>query len=59
MCAYSLRKFTARLAGHEVEDERPTTPFDQLERELALYALPKARSPRLVTEVPEHEPAAA
>ena len=60
MCASSLRKLTARLTGHEAEDRRPTMPaFEQLERELALHALPEARAPRLVTEVPEHESAAA
>ena len=61
MCAYSLRKFTARLTGHEAEDDRrPAMPaFEQLERELALHALPEARAPRLVTEAPEHESAAA
>ena len=60
MCASSLRKLTARLAGHEAEDRRPTMPaFEQLERELALHALPEARAPWLVTEAPEREPAAA
>ncbi len=60
MCAYSLRKLTARLTGHELEEERSTpTAFEQLERELALHALPVARAPRLVTEAPEHERAAA
>jgi hypothetical protein len=33
--------------------------FEQLERELALHALPEARAPRLVTEAPERESAAA
>ena len=61
MCAYSLRKLTARLTGDEAQDRRPTMPaFEQLERELALHALPQARAPRLVTaEAPEHESAAA
>ena len=60
MCAYSLRKLTARLTGDEAQDRRPTMgAFEQLERELALHALPEARAPRLVTEVPEHESAAA
>ena len=60
MCAYSLRKLTARLTGHETEDRRPTmAAFEQLERELALHALPEARAPRLVTEAPERESAAA
>jgi hypothetical protein len=60
MCAYSLRKLTARLTGHEAEDRWPAMPaFEQLERELALHALPEARAPRLVTEAPEHESAAA
>ncbi len=63
MCAYSLRKLTARLTGHEAheaEDRRPTmAAFEQLERELALHALPEARAPRLVTKSPEHESAAA
>jgi hypothetical protein len=60
MCAYSLRKLTARLTGDETEDRRPTMPaFEQLERELALHALPEARAPRLVTEAPERETAAA
>jgi hypothetical protein len=61
MCAYSLRKLTARLTGHETEDDRRamTPAFEQLERELALHALPEARAPRLVTEAPEREPAAA
>jgi hypothetical protein len=63
MCAYSLRKLTARLTGqeaHEAEDRRPAMPaFEQLERELALHALPEARAPRLAAEVPEHESAAA
>ncbi len=60
MCAYSLRKLTARLTGHEAEDRRPNMPaFEQLERELALHALPEARAPRLVTEAPERETAAA
>ena len=60
MCAYSLRKLTARLTSHEPEDRRPTmTAFEQLERELALHALPEAHAPRLVTEVSEHESAAA
>ena len=60
MCAYSLRKLTAPLTGQEAEDQRPTTrPFEQLERELALHALPEARAPRLVAEAPEREPAAA
>ena len=60
MCAYSLRKLTARLTGHEEEDRHPTMPaFEQLERELALHALPEARAPRLVTEAPERETAAA
>ena len=60
MCAYSLRKLTAGLTGQEAEDRRPTMPaFEQLEQELALHALPEARAPRLVTEVPEHESAAA
>jgi hypothetical protein len=60
MCAYSLRKLTARLTDHEADDQRPTTqPFEQLERELALHALPEARAPRLAAEAPEREPAAA
>ena len=60
MCAYSLRKLTARLTGHESEDPRPSMPaFEQLERELALNALPETRAPRLVSEAPEHESAAA
>jgi hypothetical protein len=60
MCAYSLRKLTARLTGHEVEERDPATvAFEQLERELALHALPEARAPRLVTEAPERESAAA
>ena len=60
MCAYSLRKLTARLTGHESEDHQPTIPaFEQLERELALNALPETRAPRLVSEAPEHESAAA
>ena len=60
MCAYSLRKLTARLTGDEAQDRRPTMPaFEELERELALHALPQARAPRLVTEAPEHESAAA
>jgi hypothetical protein len=33
--------------------------FEQLERELALNALPETRAPRLVSEAPEHESAAA
>ena len=60
MCAYSLRKLTGRLTDHEAEDRRPTmAAFEQLERELALHALPEARAPRLVAEAPEHESAAA
>ena len=59
MCAYSLRKLTARLTGDESEDRRPSMPFEQLERELALHALPEARAPRLVTEVSEHQSAVA
>ena len=60
MCAYSLRKLTARLTGHETEDRQPPmAAFEQLERELALHALPEARAPRLVTEAPEHQSAAA
>ena len=60
MCAYSLRKLTARLTGDEAVDRPPTMPaFEQLERELALHALPEARAPRLVTEAPERETAAA
>ena len=59
MCAYSLRKLTARLSGHEIEEERPTAAFEQLERELALHALPVARAPRIAAEAPEREPAAA
>ena len=48
MCAYSLRKLTAGLTGQEAEDRQPTMPaFEQLERELALHALPEARAPRL------------
>jgi hypothetical protein len=59
MCTYSLRKLTARLTGRELDEGRITTPFDRLEQELALHALPLARAPQLVTEVPEQEPAAA
>jgi hypothetical protein len=60
MCAYSLRKLTARLTGHEAEDPRPTmSAFEQLEQELALHALPEAPAPRLVAEAPERESAAA
>jgi hypothetical protein len=60
MCAYSLRKLTARLTGHEAEDHRPANQqFEQLERELALHALVEMRAPRLAAEAPAREPAAA
>jgi hypothetical protein len=60
MCAYSLRKLTARLTGQEPEESSPTIPaFEQLERELALSALPEARAPQLVTEASEQQSAAA
>ena len=60
MSAYSLRKLTGRLTDRELEDERSIpTAFVQLDRELALHALPVARAPRLVEDVTERQSAAA
>lgn len=60
MCAYSLRKWTAHLTGHDTEDDRSAfRPFEQLERELALHALPVTRAPRLVNDVEQRESEAA
>jgi hypothetical protein len=59
MCAYSLRKLAARLTGRDLHEDTPLAPFDQLDRELALHALPAEPSPHFVAEAAEHRAEAA